>query len=178
MAFFGLFDDEKRHTGEVEYIDNAGVKVDMSEIDGDTEFAEESVPEGVHADDGKVRLRQEELDVSKYSVKTGEVILHKDVVEEQRTVQVPVSHEQVVIERRTMNEFSDEPVGSDEVIRIPVSEERVDVKKHTVVTGEVELHKRAVQETREVNETVRKEVARLEVDGTPEIINESDIDVR
>lgn len=175
MAFFGLFDDEKRDTDEVEYIDNAGVKVTDVDVDVDVDVDRVKAE---HVDDGKVRLRQEELDVSKYSVKTGEVILHKDVVEEQRSVTVPVTHEQVVIERRTLNEFSDEPVGSDEVIRIPVSEERVDVKKHTVVTGEVELHKRAVQESREVNETVRKEVARLDVEGNPEIINESDIDVR
>jgi uncharacterized protein (TIGR02271 family) len=125
-------------------------------------------------EESKLRLREEELDVSKYSVQTGEVTLHKDVVEEQRTVQVPVTHEQVVIERRAINEPSDEPVGAEEVIRIPVSEERVDVDKHTMVTGEVELHKRAIEETREINETIRKEVARVDVDGQPDVVNEAE----
>ncbi|WP_438445722.1 YsnF/AvaK domain-containing protein [Gorillibacterium sp. sgz5001074] len=177
MSFFGLFDDEKRDTEEVEYIDNAGVQVDVDKIK-DTDADTDTFRSADRVEDGKVRLREEELDVSKYSVKTGEVILHKDVVEETRSVNVPVTHEQVVIERRTLNEFSDEPVGSDEVIRIPVSEERVDVNKRTVVTGEVEVHKHAIQETKEVNETVRKEVARLDVDGNPDIVNRSDVDVQ
>lgn len=139
----------------------------------DVELTEQADAAAEKANDGKLRLREEELDVSKYSVRTGEVTLHKDIVEEQKTVSVPVTHEQVVIERRAVNEPSDIPVGQEEVIRIPVSEERVSVDKHTIVTGEVELHKRAIEETREVNETLRKEKARLDIDGHPDIVNES-----
>ncbi|HWI60552.1 MAG TPA: YsnF/AvaK domain-containing protein [Symbiobacteriaceae bacterium] len=125
-------------------------------------------------DSATMRLREEELDVSKHSVRTGEVALHKDIVEETQTVNVPVTHEEVVVERRAVNAApSDEPIGEEETIRVPVSEERVDVDKHTIVTGEVGLHKRAVQETAQVTETVRKERARVEVDGDPNVIEET-----
>ena len=121
-----------------------------------------------------MRLREEELDVSKHRVQTGEVALHKDIVEETQTVDVPVMHEEVVVERRAVNAApSDEPIGEEETIRIPVSEERVDVAKNTIVTGVVGLRKRAVQETAQVTETVRKERAHVEVDGDPNVIDDS-----
>jgi uncharacterized protein (TIGR02271 family) len=132
-------------------------------------------------DDATLRLREEELDVHKHSVQTGEVLLHKDVIEETQSVDVPVTHEEVVVERRAISATpSDEPIGEDETIRIPVSEERVDVDKRTLVTGEVALHKRAVQETEQVTDTVRKERARVEVEGDPDVIEattaEDDLD--
>lgn len=122
-------------------------------------------------DEATMRLRAEELDVSKHAVETGAVTLHKDIVEETQTVNVPVSHEEVIVERRAVSAApSDEPIGEEETIRIPVSEERVAVDKRTVVTGEVGLRKRTVQETAQVTETVRKEVADVDVDGQPRIV--------
>lgn len=124
-----------------------------------------------------MRLREEELDVSKHRERTGEVALHKDIVEETQTIDVPVTHEEVVVERRAVSAApSDEPIGEEETIRIPVSEERVDVDKRTIVTGEVALHKRIVQETAQVSDTVRKERAHVEVDGDPNVIDESTYD--
>lgn len=125
-------------------------------------------------DSATMRLREEELNVSKHSEQTGEVVLHKDVVEETQTVNVPVTHEEVVVERRAINAApSDEPVGAEETIRIPVSRERVDVDKNTIVTGEVALHKRVVQETEQVTDTVRKERAHVDVEGDPNVIDTS-----
>lgn len=128
-----------------------------------------------HVDDSAtMHLREEKLDVSKHSVQTGEVMLHKEIVEETQRVDVPITHEEVVVERREINAApSDEPIGEEETIRIPVSEERVDVGKHTIVTGEVSLHKRVVEDTAEVTETVRKERAHIDVDGHPEVIDAS-----
>ena len=116
--------------------------------------------------DGKLELRQEELDVTKNKVKTGEVTLSKEVVEEEKHVDVPVMHEEVVIERKALDhEPSDTPISSGETIHIPVSEEKVDVGKHTVVTGEVSAHKREIEDTKTINETLRKEEARIDKDG-------------
>ncbi|MDQ1910016.1 YsnF/AvaK domain-containing protein [Paenibacillus sp. GD4] len=144
---FNIFDDEKKENREVR--------------DEDREAA--------------VQLRQEELDISKDRVQTGEVKLHKDVIAEQKTVHVPVSHEEVVIERRSFDaEASDEPIGREETIRIPVSEDRVHVDKHTVVTGEVAMHKRTVQETQAVTDTVRREEARVEVEGDSTVVEDVD----
>ncbi|MFP3125546.1 YsnF/AvaK domain-containing protein [Ectobacillus funiculus] len=123
--------------------------------------------------DGKLLLHQEELDISKNRIQAGEVILSKGIVEEPKTVEVSVAHEEVVIERRPVdNEPSDSPISSEEVIRIPVSEEHIQVGKHTVVTEEISAYKRDVEETRQVQETLKREEAYIETDGHPHIIKD------
>ncbi len=123
-------------------------------------------------DEGRLTLHKEELDINKSKVQKGEVELSKEIVEEQKTVDVPVTHEEVVIERRSIdNEASDEPIGDEETIRIPVSEEQVNVDKHTVVTGEVSAHKREVQETRRVDENIKREEARINTNGDADIVD-------
>lgn len=114
-------------------------------------------------------LREEQLNVNKERVQAGEVGLHKDVVEEQKTVNVPVTHEEVYVERRpvTGGQADNTPIGQDETIRVPVSEEQVQVNKTPVVTGEVAVGKRAVQENQQVSDTVRHEEARLDQSGNP-----------
>jgi len=117
-----------------------------------------------------MRLREEQLNVNKQQVQSGEVTLSKNVVEEQKTVNVPVSHEEVYIENRPVsgNVTNDNtPIGGDENIRVPVTEERVNVSKDTVTTGEVSIGKRAVQENQQVTDTVRREEARLDQSGNP-----------
>ncbi|MDQ0194048.1 YsnF/AvaK domain-containing protein [Paenibacillus wynnii] len=127
-------------------------------------------------EDRKLRLREEQLDISKINVEMGEVFVHKDVIEEQKTINVPVTREEVVIERRAINDDpTGESVGMNETIRIPVSEERVEVSKNTVITGEVEIHKRAVQETQQVKDTVRHEEARIDKTGNVTVSGEDDL---
>ncbi len=114
-----------------------------------------------------LRLREERLNVSKERVQAGEVELHKEVVSQQQTVNVPVTREEVVIERHAVTDgtVDNTPIGEGEVIRVPVSEEQVNVSKDTVVTGEVAIGKRAVQETQQVTDTVRREEARVDQQG-------------
>lgn len=130
-------------------------------------------------EDRKLRLREEQLNVSKDKVQTGEVSIHKEVVEEQKTINVPVTHEEVVIERRAVHDGSTtEPIGKDETIRIPVSEERVEVNKNTVVTGEVGIGKREVQGTERVQDTVRREEARVDKTGEAKVTGDKTADVK
>jgi len=115
-----------------------------------------------------LKLREEQLRAEKERVQTGEVQLHKDVVTEQKTINVPVTHEEVVIERRpvTGDQVDDAtPISEGETIRVPVSEEQVNVTKTPVVTGEVAVGKRAVQENQQVTDTVKREEARLDRSG-------------
>ena len=117
-----------------------------------------------------LRLRGEQLNVSKQAVQAGEVDLSKQVISQQQTVNVPVTHEEVYIENRPVTDATvddNTPIGTDETIRVPVSEERVNVSKDTVVTGEVSIGKRAVQENQQVTDTVRHEEARLTESGNP-----------
>ena len=119
----------------------------------------------------RVQLREEELRARKEPVEAGEVGIRKDVVEEQRTIDVPVTREEVTVERRpTERRPADRPVSEGETIGVPVREEQVRVEKEPVVTEEVEIGKRPVQETQRVTETVRREEPRVEREG--------DVDVR
>lgn len=112
----------------------------------------------------RLQLREEQLDIEKRQVKAGEARIRKEVVTEQRSVDVPVTREELVVERRpgSGREASAGDIGDDEEIRIPLMEEEVDVQKRAVVREEVSLGKRKVQETKKVSDTVRREEARVE----------------
>jgi uncharacterized protein (TIGR02271 family) len=114
----------------------------------------------------RLQLREERLQATTTPTQVGEVNLHKEVVSEQQNIDVPVSHEEVYIERRAgSGQVSDTPMGEGEAIRVPVSAEQVNVTKRTVEKGEVSIGKRAVQETQQVTDTVRHEEARIERQG-------------
>ena len=65
--------------------------------------------------------------------------LRKEVVEEQRTVHVPLLREEVYVERRPVidGKFDGSPFNEDEIIRIPITEERIEVTKRPVIVEEV-----------------------------------------
>jgi uncharacterized protein (TIGR02271 family) len=122
-----------------------------------------------------LRLREEELQARKTSVETGRVQIGKDVVEEQRTLEVPVTREEVTIERRPVDRRpSDRPIDAteSESIRVPVREEQVDVEKKPVVYEEVGVGKRVTQDTQQVSDTVRREELRMDEDGDVEVRKE------
>ena len=143
---------------------------------GTTAAGEASI-DGTADEQHSLRLRAERLNVGKQSVQSGEVQLHKEVVVEQQAIDVPVNHEEVFIQRRTITDgrLSDTPIGQDEIIRVPVLEEQVNVTKTAVETGEVAIGKRTVQETQRVTDTVRHEEARLDKDGNPLIHADEDL---
>jgi uncharacterized protein (TIGR02271 family) len=119
-----------------------------------------------------VRAYEEERHPHKETTDAGEVRVYKEEHTEHRTIDVPVTKEEVVIERHP---GSGQPVGTsnlgkDEEIRIPVQEEEVHVEKQPVVMEEVTVSKKKVQDTERVSDTVRKEEIHVEKEG--------DVDVR
>ncbi|WP_264740735.1 YsnF/AvaK domain-containing protein [Cytobacillus firmus] len=129
-------------------------------------YSQQSNPAEV--DEQSLKLREEQLDVSKERVQAGEVEIHKDVVEEQKAINVPVEHEEVYVERRKVDDqtgASTTPISDEETIRIPITEERVEVSKKPVVTEEIVVGKREVQETQQVKENLKKEEVHLEGGG-------------
>lgn len=175
MGFFDLFKDEnQKETREVNRMADTEFADEDTEIasNEDTEFALDKNTEFA-GDEITIRLHEEELDIHKDRVRTGEIVLHKDVIEEQQTVNVPVSHDQVVIERRSLDHVPSNESITEETIRIPVSADKVEVSKHTVVTGEISVHKREVQETEQVQDVIHREVADVENKGDTDIIDEA-----
>ncbi|HEX3245253.1 MAG TPA: YsnF/AvaK domain-containing protein [Chloroflexota bacterium] len=114
----------------------------------------------------RMELREEELRAGKETVEAGKVQLEKDVVAERRTMDVPVSREEAVVERHPVDRRpSDRPISGREEIEIPLREERVTVDKQPVVYEEVEIGKRQVQDTERVSGELRREVAEVKESG-------------
>ena len=114
--------------------------------------------------DRKIRLHEEQLSATKDRVQTGEARIRKEIITENKTIEVPIEREELVIERHAVSGMAaaGTEIGSEE-IRIPLSEERVTLKKDTVVTEEVSIGKKKHMETQTVGGEVRKE--KLVVDG-------------
>jgi uncharacterized protein (TIGR02271 family) len=125
-----------------------------------------------------LRLREEELRAQKQPVEAGEVHLRKDVVTEEKTIDVPTTREEVYVERRPgSGDVSDKPIGEGETINVPVREEQVMVEKQPVVREEISLGKRAVQENQQVTDTVRREEAHVERAGDVDVQKADNLDV-
>lgn len=143
----------------------------MSILGGMFEKDDQSRKE-ITKDANKLSLKKEELDISKNRVQKGDVEIGKEIIEEHKNVDVPVKREEVVIERRSLNnQASDSPITSEETIKIPVSEEKVNVGKHTVITGEISAHKREIENTAHIDETLKREESLINKTGDANIID-------
>ena len=127
-------------------------------------------------DQARIELREEELRAEKRQVEAGEVRLRKEVVEEKKTLDVPVTREEVIVEKRSVGgrRPAEGEVGDDEEITIPVMEEEVRVKKTPVVREEISLKKRQVQDTEQVSDTVKREEAWVDRTGDARVWTNSD----
>lgn len=118
-------------------------------------------------DEQRMQLSEEELEARKRVREAGEVSIRKDVVTERRQVDVPVTREEVHVERAPASastEGTGEPFR-EETIRVPIREEEVEVTKRPRVREEVRVAKTAHQEERRVEGEVRREEARVERSG-------------
>ena len=131
------------------------------------------------ADNGEIIRSEEQLNVSKDRVETGEVRLRKYVVNETETVEVPVEREEVRVVREPITDADranyDGNIGEQEA-SVTLSEDRVNVSKESVPVEKVSLEKDTVRDTERVSEEVRKE--RFETDGVVEGDVEGDINKR
>ncbi len=111
---------------------------------------------------------EEQLKVGTEQVETGRARLRKHVVTEQQTVTVPVSREEVRVEREPITDANrDQAVAgpdiSEEEHEVVLTEERPVVHKETVPVERVKLATESVTEDQQVSEQVRKE--QIETEG-------------
>ncbi|MBV8488756.1 MAG: YsnF/AvaK domain-containing protein, partial [Planctomycetaceae bacterium] len=107
-----------------------------------------------------VQLKEEQLEAEKRPVEAGEVRLRKEAHTEHQTIEVPVQREEVVIERKPghgqpVSEAQGGDLDEGKEIRVPVRHEKVEVTKTPVVTEEVTVGKRTVEDTERVEGEVR-----------------------
>jgi uncharacterized protein (TIGR02271 family) len=160
----------------VESYDGDIVRFRISEDDllskyreGDSGAASESVEtettqdivQGEEKIEETIPLTEERLEVSK-NVQEQQATITKKPVTETKTVEVPVTHEEVSIERRAPSGgegqvASEGPVTSSEEINIPLKKEEVEVNKTPYVKEEVAVTKKPVTQTRQVTEEVTSE---------------------
>ncbi|HEY0797342.1 MAG TPA: YsnF/AvaK domain-containing protein [Acidisarcina sp.] len=115
--------------------------------------------------DRNLQLYGEVLRVQKDRVSRGDVRLRKEVITETQTVQVPVTREELVVERVAVDGKQAAPnanFGGESEIRIPLSEERARVEKQAVVNEEVRVGKRQVSSVESFDESVRHEELKIE----------------
>ncbi len=129
---------------------------------GTTPFEHRTDGSAVHihdTDDIRVPVVEEELSATKRGVERGAVRVETNVTEREETLSVPVTEERVHVERRTVDRPADatDISATGSVIDVPVYGEEVDMQKQARVVEEVEISKDAVQETRQVSGTVRRE---------------------
>lgn len=110
---------------------------------------------------------EEQLHVGTQNVETGRARLRKYIVTEEQNVTVPVSREEVRLEREPITDANVDqamsgPELSEEEHEVVLNEERVVVDKETVPVERVRLDKDTVTENERVSEEVRKE--RIELD--------------
>jgi uncharacterized protein (TIGR02271 family) len=115
---------------------------------------------------------EERLQVGTEQREAGRARLRKHIVTEDVSTTVPVSHEEVTLEREPITEANrgDALSGGDlteEEHEVTLTEQRAVTNKETVPVERVRLGTETVTEHEQVNETVRKEVIDdVDVDGT------------
>jgi uncharacterized protein (TIGR02271 family) len=123
---------------------------------------------GPATDDAMTRS-EEELSIGTRQREAGRARLRKYVVTEMVTKTVPVSHEEVTIEREPITDANrgdahDGPEISEEEHEVVLQEDEVVVDKQAVAKERVRLGTETVTEDEQVSEEIRKE--QIETEGT------------
>jgi uncharacterized protein (TIGR02271 family) len=177
----GLINKEKFYIpqNEVESYNGDILRFRLSEEDIKSKYLQDSPPllssahstNGIEENQAKqeeyesihVPLIEENLNISKREVTYKEATLIKEPVTEMKTVEVPVTHEELIVERRPPTEATtsqDElksPVTTKEEIKIPLKKEEIEVRKEPYVKEEIVIKKRRVAETKTITEEVKGE---------------------
>jgi uncharacterized protein (TIGR02271 family) len=118
--------------------------------------------------DSAMTRSEEQLRVGTEKVETGRARLRKHVVTEAETRTVPVSHEEVRVEREPITDGNvgaalDGPAISEEEHEVVLEAERPVVRKEAVPVERVRVDKERVTDQTQVSEQVRKE--QIDLDG-------------
>lgn len=100
-----------------------------------------------------LQLREEQMDISKHWIQTDNVKMHRETIDDEQTIVVPVTREELVIEKS----------GHPQIIRIPLTEERVEVVKHQVVLNDVDVYTRHFTDQTRVDAILKKEQLQVHV---------------
>jgi uncharacterized protein (TIGR02271 family) len=149
----------------------SGQPADEPTYDAPPVAAPTSVGDDAAPDDAMTRS-EEHLEVATEEAEAGRARLRKYVVTEQQTVTVPVTHEEVRVEREPITDdnrdaaFAGEPIAAGEH-EVVLREDRVVVSTEAQPVERVRLSKEAVTQEETITRDVRKEQIEVEGDGAP-----------
>lgn len=161
-AYYGIADDD------ASYADGVDTSYDRDVDSHRTAGHDTSGPDT----DSAMTRSEEQVRVGTETREAGRVRLRKYVVTENVTQTVPVSREEVRLEREPITDANrDEALSGGDITEeeheVVLTEERPVVQKETVPVERVRVGKDTVTEQHEVDETVRKEEIELDdSDGT------------
>ena len=157
---FKLSEDEIRS----KYLGDIDPSVSSTSDNDNANYVEEENKVGLEeSESAHFPLAEEKLDVSKREVTYKEATLIKEPITETKTVEVPLTYEELIVERRPPTEATTSqhqlkpPVNTREEIKIPLKREEVEVKKEPYVKEEVVLKKKRVTEKKTITEEVKGE---------------------
>ena len=156
---FKLSEDEIR----TRYLGDVDPLVSSTSDNDNANYVEENKVGSEESEPARFPLAEEKLDVSKREVTYKEATLIKEPITETKTVEVPLTYEELIVERRRPTEATTSqhqlkpPVNTREEIKIPLKREEVEVKKEPYVREEVVLKKKRVTEKKTFTEEVKGE---------------------
>lgn len=117
----------------------------------------------LHSDElAELELLSESLHIDKEKIVDGELSIRKEIITELQTIQVPVTREELVIERRSADgRHTTEVLAGQQQLRIPISKERVLVKKEAVVSEVARITRQHIRETKRISANVRHDELRV-----------------
>ena len=108
----------------------------------------------------RIPLAREEFTATTRPVREGTVRISKRVVTEDQVLEVPVTEEEIRVERRIVERPGDGSAAEayeQIIIEVPLYRDRVDVQRRTRVSDEVIVTKQVSQRTERFRDTVRRE---------------------
>ena len=117
-----------------------------------------------------LKIKEEQLEVAKKWMQTGEVKVYRESFSEEKSFTVPVLREELVIEKKPLTSAAPEyKYIPTEAIRIRLSEEQVEITKHRVDLEDVSIYKQQVEDIKHIEETLKREEAKVKISGSPEV---------
>lgn len=126
-----------------------------------------------HYDDEiTIQLHKEELSIKKEWVNSVDVKVYKNTYTEVKEIHVPVTYEELVIEKRIIDPNGATNEGN-ELIRIPLSEEQIEVNLVPTLLEDVEIYKEKVEEIIQLHANVKEEKIKIETFGNAKVIDDN-----
>jgi uncharacterized protein (TIGR02271 family) len=122
-----------------------------------------------HQENVTLQLHKEELQIIKKWVETADVTIYKKTYTEEKQILVPVTREELIIEKKLLNPES----GTDTKIEttfIPLSEDRIEVILSPTILNDVEIYKNQYEEHLQINETVKEEKVHINTIGDVKVV--------